>query len=279
MRPFASGSSTTWSDTHDRRRTRPDRSAPASRPRPRCSANSACRSTMPMPPSTTSIAPRRSARSGRHFQAWSIDGAVDRRALAAELASRPEGFARLEAIIHPLVRQAGRSPSWTRQRTAGAPLRRSRHSAAVRDGRRTAGRQDRRGHLRDPRRSASRVLARPGMTEEKFAMLLARQIPDAEKRARADFVVNTDDGLEEAREQVEQIVVTLNKGKRRRCVRSSSTRKRPASTTASTVSSKSAASSSRITFRPGAPFTSTSIPVTARCIRTPLRCTGSPTSS
>jgi dephospho-CoA kinase len=47
------------------------------------------------------------------------------------------------------------------------------------------------------------------MTEEKFQMLLARQMPDAEKRARADFVVNTDNGLEEALKQVEQIVETL----------------------------------------------------------------------
>ncbi|HUH49706.1 MAG TPA: dephospho-CoA kinase, partial [Mycoplana sp.] len=64
----------------------------------------------------------------------------------------------------------------------------------------------------DPETQRRRVLARPGMTEEKFAMLLARQIPDAEKRARADLVVNTDNGLEDAREQVEQIVESLTKG-------------------------------------------------------------------
>ena len=52
-------------------------------------------------------------------------------------------------------------------------------------------------------------MARPGMTEEKFAMLLSRQLPDAEKRARADFVVNTDNGLDAARKQVKQILETL----------------------------------------------------------------------
>jgi dephospho-CoA kinase len=54
-----------------------------------------------------------------------------------------------------------------------------------------------------------RVLARPGMTEEKFAYLHARQMPDAEKRAKAHFVVVTDKGLEHAFEQVQMIVAAL----------------------------------------------------------------------
>ncbi len=55
----------------------------------------------------------------------------------------------------------------------------------------------------------SRVLARPGMTLELFETLLARQVPDAEKRRRADFLIFTDKGLDNAREQVQSILAQL----------------------------------------------------------------------
>lgn len=54
-----------------------------------------------------------------------------------------------------------------------------------------------------------RVLARPGMTEEAFEALLAKQMPDAEKRRRADFIIDTGQGLEFAREQVAEIIASL----------------------------------------------------------------------
>jgi dephospho-CoA kinase len=56
-----------------------------------------------------------------------------------------------------------------------------------------------------------RVLARPGMTEAKFAAILAKQMPDAEKRARADFVVDTSRGFDAARAQVRDILARVAK--------------------------------------------------------------------
>lgn len=60
-----------------------------------------------------------------------------------------------------------------------------------------------------PEVQRERVMARPGMTEEKFRAILARQLPDSEKRKRADFVVHTDRGMEAAREDVRAIVAAL----------------------------------------------------------------------
>ena len=55
----------------------------------------------------------------------------------------------------------------------------------------------------------ARVLARPGMTAEKFATILARQTPDAEKRARADHVIHTDTSFDETRAQVRAVLASL----------------------------------------------------------------------
>lgn len=55
----------------------------------------------------------------------------------------------------------------------------------------------------------ARTLARPGMTEEKFAAILSRQTPDADKRARADFVIPTDVPLEETRAHVRRVIACL----------------------------------------------------------------------
>ena len=55
----------------------------------------------------------------------------------------------------------------------------------------------------------ARVLARPGMTEEKFAAILALQLPDAAKRARANYVIDTGTSLEETRAAVSQLVNSI----------------------------------------------------------------------
>ena len=57
---------------------------------------------------------------------------------------------------------------------------------------------------------SARVLARPGMTEARLSAILAKQVPDAEKRARARFVIETGRGLEVARAAVERIVAELS---------------------------------------------------------------------
>ena len=57
-----------------------------------------------------------------------------------------------------------------------------------------------------------RVLARPGMSPERLDAILAQQLPDAEKRARADYVIDTGRGLEAAREQVREIIASLRAG-------------------------------------------------------------------
>jgi dephospho-CoA kinase len=133
------------------------------------------------------------------------NGRVDRAVLGRMVTADPEKLRRLEEIVHPLVRAAqkrfidenrdkkvivldipllfetGRDKDVDRIVVVSAPA--------------------------DIQRA--RVLARKGMTEEKFAAILARQTPDAEKRARADFIVDTSQGLDHAERQVRAIVDQL----------------------------------------------------------------------
>lgn len=60
-----------------------------------------------------------------------------------------------------------------------------------------------------PEEQRARVLARPGMTEEKFRHILARQMPDAKKRERADYIIDTSKGMDDSRVQVKKILQEL----------------------------------------------------------------------
>ncbi len=130
-----------------------------------------------------------------------VDGAVDRQRLKAEISRDPAFLPKLEAAVHPLV--ARDRQTFIEQLDGGVavldiPLLFE------------TGAQDSFDHVlvvtapSDVQRR--RVLDRPGMTEERFQTLLSRQMPDDQKRARADFIIDTSRGLEDAREQVQTVL-------------------------------------------------------------------------
>ena len=132
------------------------------------------------------------------------DGVVDRGVLAERVLGDAAALKRLEAIVHPLVRET--EQTFLKDAEAkGAP-------AAILDipllfetgG---EGRCDVVVVVSAPGKvQRERVLARPGMSEAKFQAILAKQTPDAEKRARADHVVETSRGIEDARRQVRAVL-------------------------------------------------------------------------
>lgn len=142
-----------------------------------------------------------------------VGGAVDRQLLSANLAKNPAKFRELEAIVHPLVR-AREKAFLDRQRDLGQEL-------VVLDIPLLfeTGAQDRVDRVIvvscDPEIQRARVLARPGMTEEKFQLILARQVADSEKREKADYVIDTGHGLDTARAQVRTIVRELREQAKR----------------------------------------------------------------
>jgi dephospho-CoA kinase len=142
-----------------------------------------------------------------HFPEALSDGAIDRKVLSAVLARSPERFGELEAIIHPLVR-AQEAAFIDAERRKASPLVVLDIPLLYETGGQT--RVDKVVVVTcDPMVQRERVLSRPGMTEEKLALILSRQMPDAEKRQRADFLIDTGKGLEAARKQVEEIIAKL----------------------------------------------------------------------
>ncbi len=148
------------------------------------------------------------------FPGVARDGVIDRAALGARVLGDAEAMKRLEAIVHPLVREA-ETAFLAKARDSGARLvvldipllfetggdRRVDAVAVV-----SASKAVQR----------DRVLAREGMTDEKFATILAKQMPDAEKRRRAHFVIDTGRGFAAAEHQVTGIVRALSGPGRRK---------------------------------------------------------------
>jgi dephospho-CoA kinase len=144
------------------------------------------------------------------FPGTTRDGVVDREALARRVVGDPQAIRRLEALVHPLVR-ADADAFVARHRAAGTPLVVLDIPLLFETG--GADRVDRILVVTaDPQTQRDRVLARPGMTAERLEALLARQLPDAEKRARADYIVDTGQGMESARAEVGRIVRELAGG-------------------------------------------------------------------
>jgi len=132
---------------------------------------------------------------------------VDRSKLSSALMRDPSGFSRLEAIVHPLVRKAqarflrGAAAAGAEIAVLEIPLlfETSAHE-----------RLDAVIVVSAPQQvQQARVLERPGMTEDKFAQILARQTPDEDKRRRADFIVDTGCPLPETLAQVDKLVSRL----------------------------------------------------------------------
>jgi dephospho-CoA kinase len=145
---------------------------------------------------------------GQAFADVIHDGAVDRAKLSRRIAGDPDALARLEAIVHPLVAQR-REAFLAKARADGARVVVLDVPLLFEVG------QDRAVDAvvvvsSSPEIQRERVLARPGMTPRKLEEILRRQIPDDEKRARADFVVDTGQGFDHARDQVRRILETVS---------------------------------------------------------------------
>ncbi|OYX35570.1 MAG: dephospho-CoA kinase [Caulobacterales bacterium 32-69-10] len=138
------------------------------------------------------------------FPGVSVDGAIDRTRLGPRVAHDPEAMARLEAIVHPLV-AAGRAKFFETARATGAPVVVLDIPLLFETGR-DAEADAIAVVSTTPQIQRARVLARPGMTQAKFEAILGRQMPDAEKRARADFLIDGNAPVEEERAQVRSIL-------------------------------------------------------------------------
>ncbi|HEY2753628.1 dephospho-CoA kinase [Phenylobacterium sp.] len=150
---------------------------------------------------------------GEAFPGVVRDGRVDREALRQAVLDDPEALKRLNAIVHPLVGR-DRVGFFQRAETQGADMVVLDIPLLFETG----------GHANvdaivvasapaDMQRE--RVLARPGMTPDRLTAILSHQVADAEKRARAHFVVDTSRGLQPAREQVAEIIAVMRDPQRR----------------------------------------------------------------
>ncbi len=141
------------------------------------------------------------------FPGTTSGGKVDRQKLAQALLNQPDRFKRLEAIVHPLVFAAERT-LLRAEAARGAAMAVLEIPLLFETG------GDKRVDVTvvvsvPAETQRARVLQRPGMTAEKLDQLLARQMPDAEKRGRADFIVDTGGTFADTDAQVDNIVESL----------------------------------------------------------------------
>jgi dephospho-CoA kinase len=138
------------------------------------------------------------------FPGTTANGKVDRALLSAQVVHDPAAIKRLEAIVHPML-GASRQKFLDDAERSGAPV-------AVVD---VPLLYETGGEKRvdavvvvttTPENQRQRILSRDNMTEEKLDAILARQLPDAEKRKRADFVVDTSQGLDPVRARIRDIL-------------------------------------------------------------------------
>jgi dephospho-CoA kinase len=148
------------------------------------------------------------------FPGTTVDGKVDRARLSAQVVHDPAAMKQLEQIVHPML-GASRQKFFEDAQAAGAPVVVVDVPLLFETG----------GEKRvdavvvvttTPEIQRERVLARGTMDDAKLDAILARQLPDAEKRNRADFVVDTSNGLDPVRERIRDILAEVVKMPRRR---------------------------------------------------------------
>lgn len=149
------------------------------------------------------------------FPGTTANGRVDRNRLSAQVVHDPSAMRRLEQIVHPML-GASRQKFLDDAERSGAPVAVVDVPLLFETG----------GEKRvdavvvvttTPEIQRQRILSRDNMTGEKLDAILARQLPDAEKRKRADFVVDTSDGLDHVRARIRDILVEAGKMPQRRC--------------------------------------------------------------
>ncbi|WP_422384458.1 dephospho-CoA kinase [Roseibium album] len=144
---------------------------------------------------------------GDAFPGTIVDGKVDRALLSKQVLGNPEAMKRLEDIVHPLVHEE--------EQVFLDLARMDGHSAVLMDIPLLfeTGAETRVDVVvvvsADADIQRDRVLARDGMTEERFQAILETQVPDAEKRDRADFLIDTGQGLSIAGQRVDEILQEL----------------------------------------------------------------------
>lgn len=144
------------------------------------------------------------------FPGTVVGGKVDRERLAKKVMNNPQALRKLERLIHPLVRRDAEQ-FLQDHRKKNTPLVVLDIPLLFETG--DTERVDKILVVTAPEDvQRERVLARPGMSEEKFKSILARQVPDAEKRRRADYLIDTSQGMDSARAAVRQLIRQLTNG-------------------------------------------------------------------